>query len=136
METYLDYCKNFIIDNIENLEGQQVYACDLGFELTSAINSDGSATFSTDEAREYLKEWWDETADYWEYEEENFGEHRWNPFSDPEAYHCCMIIEGVRNLIGQVPIIEKKWDECIKITPALIKKVIKAIEDPSLEISF
>jgi len=136
METYLDYCKNFIIDNIENLEGQQIYACDLGFEITSAINANGSATFSAYKAKEYLKEWWDEVADYWEYEEDNFDEHRLNPFSDPEAYQVCMIIEGVRNLIGQVPIIEKKWDECIKITPALIKKVIKAIEDPSLEISF
>lgn len=136
METYLDYCKNFIIDNIENLEGQQVYACDLGFELTSAINADGSATYSAHKAKEYLKEWWDEAADYWQYEDENFDEHRWNPFPNPEAYHCCMVIEGVRCLLSQIPVLGEKWDECIKITPALIKKIIKAMKDPNLKISF
>lgn len=136
METYLDYCKNFIIDNIENLEGQQIYACDLGFELTSAINANGTATYSTYKAEEYLKEWWDEAADYWEYEEDNFDEHRLNPFSDPEAYQVCMIIEGVRSLLGQIPVLGEKWDECIEITPDLIKEVIKEMENPNLEISF
>lgn len=136
METYLDYCKNFIIDNIKDLEGQQIYACDLSFELTSTINANGTATYSTRVAKEYLKEWWDEAADYWQFEKDCFGQHMWNPFSRPEAYHCCMIIEGVRNLLGQIPVLVEKWDECIKITPALIKKIIKAMEDPNLEISF
>ena len=136
METYLDYCKNFIIDNIKDLEGQQIYACDLSFELTSDINANCTATFSTCKAKEYLKEWWDETADYWQFEEDNFDEHRWNPFSDPEAYQVCMIIEGVRCLLAQIPVLGEKWDECIKITPALIKKIIKAMKDPNLKISF
>lgn len=34
LESFFDYCKNYIIDHIENWEGSTKYACNLGDYLT------------------------------------------------------------------------------------------------------
>lgn len=54
-KSYTDYCKDFIIDTLPNYEDQTVYMCDLALMLTESINIDGSATYSTYEAQEYIK---------------------------------------------------------------------------------
>ena len=56
-----------------------------------------------------------------------------NPFESPEAYHVCMIIEGVNSLLSQVSYIDKKWNDKIELTEKRIKKIIKEVEN--LEIS-
>ncbi len=134
MEDYSEYCKNFIVDHIEDQKGNSVYMSDLGLELTMGINVDNTATYSTLKAKEYLKEWWDEAAEYYKYEENCFGFHRWNPFLNPEAFHCCMVIEGVNSLISQVPIVNKKWNERVEIDDTLINQIIKAMKKTKLEI--
>lgn len=136
MESYSEYCKNFIINHVENQKGRNVYMSDLGSELTMGINVNGSATYSTFKAKEYLKEWWDEAGEYYEHEEKCFEFHKWNPFLNPEAFHCCMIIEGVDNLLFQVHIVSKRWNERVEIDDTLINQIIKAMKDPKLEIQF
>lgn len=136
MENYSEYCKNFIIDNVEYQKGNTVYMSDLGSELTMGINIDSSATCSAIEATRYLKEWWDEAGEYYEHEGKSFGFHKWNPFLNPEAFHCCMIIEGVDNLLFQVPIVSKRWNERVEIDDTLINKIIKAMKDPKMKIQF
>jgi len=132
--SYSDYCKNFIIDHLENFEGNKVYSCDLGSELTQGINVNGSATYSTYEAKEYLREWWDEAGEYWEYEKDNFGENIHNPFDAPEAYMACMIIEGVRSILAQVELIDKKWNDEITLTKKNIKTILSAVNDLEVNI--
>ena len=133
-KSYTDYCKDFIKDHIENYEGQMVYACELGDSITEGINVDGSATCSTYEAKEYLKEWWDEAGEYFQYEKMNFGENLHNPFENPEAFHVCMIIQGVRSLLSQSSIIDKSWNDKIKLTKGKIKKILAEIENCEVEL--
>ena len=64
LESFLNYCKNYIIDHIEDWEGQTKYACDLGNYLTEGPNIDGSLTYSTYMAKEYIREWWYEAGEY------------------------------------------------------------------------
>lgn len=132
MEVYEDfdvYCKDFIKNHIEDHLGQTVYACDFASEITMGINVDGSATYSTYEAKEYLKEWWDEAADYYQYEEDNIGEHRWNPFENPEAYMVCMIIQGVDLLMSKIKEIEEAWDDQIEVTQELCNSICQQLDD-------
>lgn len=131
---YSEYCHEFIKDHIEGYEDQQVYACDLGMTITEGINIDGTATYSTYEAKRYLKEWWDEASDYFEYEKLNFGQNLHNPFERPEAFHVCMIIEGVRSLLSQSKYIDKHWNEEITLTEKVIKKILKQIEGKEVEL--
>lgn len=133
LETLTDYCKNFIADNLENYSNQSIYGCDLGYTITEGINIDGSCTYSTYKAKEYLKFWWDEAADYFQYEKDNFGENLHNPFERPEAFMVCMVIQGVNSLLSQVSFIDKNWNNKIELTEKNIKKIIREIKDFEVE---
>lgn len=136
METFIDYCKNYIAEHLGEYEGQKVWACDLGYEITEGPNIDGTLTYSREEAKDYIREWWDEAADYWEYEKSNFGEHSHNPFEEPEAYMVCMVIEGVRALVDSAlleltePV--EYDDEEIELTAQLIEDIKRLVaENPT-----
>ena len=133
LETLTDYCKNFIADNLENYSNQSIYGCDLGYTITEGINIDGSCTYSTYKAKEYLKFWWDEASDYFQYEKDNFGENLHNPFERPEAFMVCMVIQGVNSLLSQVSFIDKNWNNKIELTEKNIKKIIREIKDFEVE---
>lgn len=131
METFIDYCKNYILEHIDGYEGQEVYLCDLGFTLTEGPNCDGTLTYSTEKAKEYLREWWDEADDYFQYEKDNFGTPR-NPFENPEAYMVCMVIEGVRALIDDAVDtlgMNDQWNDEVELTADLIEKIKGAVEE-------
>ncbi len=134
LKTLTDYCKDFIISNIDDYSDQSIYGCDLGCTITEGINADGTCTYSTYEAKEYIKFWWDEAADYFQYEKDNFGENLHNPFENPEAYMVCMVIQGVDSLLSQISFINKNWNNEIKLTEKNIKKIIREIKD--LEVEF
>ena len=133
LETLTDYCKNFIADNLENYSNQSIYGCNLGYTITEGINIDGSCTYSTYKAKEYLKFWWDEAADYFQYEKDNFGENLHNPFERPEEFMVCMVIQGVNSLLSQVSFIDKNWNNKIELTEKNIKKIIREIKDFEVE---
>lgn len=107
METFEEYCKDFIVDNLDAYVGTDVYGCDLSSTLTEEINVNGSATFSRQKAMDYIKEWFDEAAEVYDYQVENYGRATQNPFENPEAWMVCMIIEGCANLIGQCKCMEE-----------------------------
>lgn len=128
MRTFNDYCREFIKDNIRNYENTMVYSCDLGFTITKGINCNGTATYSTHDAIEYIKEWWYDAADYSDYENLNFGE-RSNPFSNPEAFMVRMIIEGVNSILSQCSYIDEHWNENIELTDEVIDEILSEIDD-------
>ena len=133
LETLTDYCKNFIADHLENYYNQSIYGCDLGYTITEGINVDGSCTYSTYKAKEYIKFWWDEAADYFQYEKDSFGENLHNPFENPESYMVCMVIEGVNSLLSQSSFIDDNWNNEIELTEKNIKKIIQEIKDFEVE---
>lgn len=126
---FVRFCKDKIIDELQNYAGNEYYACDLGYTLTEDINADGSFTYSRELAKEYIKEWWDDASDYWEYEQMSFGEHTHNPFDNPEAYLVCMVVEGVSHILSQCEIIDKAWNDKIKLTKKNIKTITEQVEE-------
>lgn len=132
METFIDYCKNYIAENIDGYEGQRVYLSELGWTITEGPNADGTLTFSTATAMDYLAEWRWEAADYWQYEKDNFGDNLHNPFDNPEAYMVCMVIEGVRALIDGAIWklgLNDEWNDEVELTADLIEKIKGAVEE-------
>lgn len=131
MEDFVTYCKNYIADNIDEHEGEKVYLCDFGFALTEYPNCNGTLTYSREEAKDYIREWWDEADDYFQYEKDNFGTSR-NPFENPEAYMVCMVIEGVRTLIDRAITalgLDDQWNDEVELTADLIAKIKGAVEE-------
>lgn len=133
MEDFIVYCKQYIYDHIDGYRGQKVYLCDLGFTLTDGPNCDGTLTYSTEKAKEYLREWWWDAADYFEYEKDNFGgEYSHNPFENPEVYMVCMVIEGVCTLIDRAITalgLDDQWNDEVELTADLIEKIKGAVEE-------
>lgn len=131
METFIDYCKNYILKYIGGYEGQEVYLCDLGYTLTEYPNCNGTLTYSREEAKNYIREWWDEADDYFQYEKDNFGTPR-SPFENPEAYMVCMVIEGVRALIDDAVDtlgMNDQWNDEVELTADLIEKIKGAVKE-------
>lgn len=129
-ESYTEYCKNFIAEHLSSYEGQRVYMCDLAMTITEEINVDGSATYSTYEAKEYIKAWFDEAGEVYEYQKANYGECLHNPFEEPEAFHVCMIIEGVSCLLNQCDTVNgDNWNEEIELTEEIIAAILEELEE-------
>jgi hypothetical protein len=126
-----EYCKHFICDKIcwyESRKDVEVCACDLIYTLCESICTNGTATMSTDLAIEYIKEWWYDAANYFEYEEHNLGTHLFNPFKFPEPFMVCMIKWGCETLLNQVDVIKEKRKEKIKIDETLITHIKEELE--------
>lgn len=129
MESFVEYCKNHILNNIEGFEGYPSYGSDFCYEVTQEINANGTATYSRDEAKEYLKEWWNEAADYYEYHKSNFGDAPTNPFENPEAYMVCMIIAGCSFILSQCKTIDNKWNNQFTLTKKIISQIKKEVKE-------
>lgn len=135
LESFLTYCKEYIKEHIDGYVGSVVYASELGWKLTEGPNTDGSLTYNRYDAMEYLKEWWWEADDYFDYEKSEFGaESIHNPFENPEAYMVSMVIEGVNSLINQCSAIEENWNEKIELTQEIAEQICQEIEE--LEITW
>lgn len=128
-ESFDVFCKDFIKGHIEDHLGRIVYASEFASEITMGINVDGSVTYSTYKAKEYLKAWWDETADYYEYSKRNFGKVLHNPFENPEAYMVCMVIAGVDCLMAQVKEIYDAWNDQIEVTQELCNSIVAQLDN-------
>lgn len=132
MQSFEEYCKDFINDKLEEYIGITVYGADLGFTLTEGINSDGTATYSKQKAMEYIKEWFDEAGEVYQYQVDNYGKACQNPFENPEAWMVCMIIEGVNNLLGQCETVENFWNDEKEITEELMENIKSEVQDLSI----
>lgn len=129
LKSYVEYVKDFIVDNLPEYEGKEVYACDLAYTITEGINVDGSATYSRQKAVDYIKEWFDEAAEVYQYQVENYGQASQNPFENPEAWMVCMIIEGVSAVFSQCTVIDDNWNNEIELTEEIIKTILEEVQE-------
>ena len=128
IKNFVRFCKDKIIDELSNYVGNEYYACDLAYILTEDINTDGSFTYNRELAKNYIKKWWDNVSNYWEFENKNLIERRYNPFDNPEAYLVCMVVEGVATILSQCDLIDKAWNDKIKLTKKNIKTLTEQVE--------
>ena len=144
MESMKDYIIDFIIDGLNDLQG---YGCevydihDLSDILTQSINVDGSATYSTYKAIEYLKEWYHDLIGFEDYCEAMYGEKpHHTPITSPELYHCSIIIVGVDRVLIDLElefnIIETIQANNNKISKTLNHKLVKALEKRKKDYDF
>ena len=125
---FFAFCKDYILENIEEYEGNDVYACDFGITMTEGMCCDGTFTYSTAEAHRYLNEWFLEAGEFLEYEKMNFGE-RSNPFDNVEAFTVRMVSEGVRTILSRCQFIDDMWNKKFELTPEIIATIKEQVEE-------
>lgn len=123
-----DWAIEYIEDTLPEWEGQSVYGADLGAELTEGPNVDGAYIIGRQKAMDFIRDHFNDAADEYEYEKDNFGEVLHNPFENPEAFVVCMLINTVEGLLGQVPVVEEHWNEELELTKEVIDEILKALK--------
>lgn len=124
-----------IIDKLYDYEGTEIYACDLGYKLFEGENSDGTFTYSTYEAKQWIKENFDDIGEVWKELQFQFGGDflkDYNMFDNPEKFMVLIILESASYLISKCKLIEDNWNDEItldKKTIETLKEQIKELDD-------
>lgn len=124
MESFIEYLRDFIEDNLPEHEGQKFDdSYSLADALTERMNDDGSATYSRKEAEEYLKAWWDDCGEFIENFTGNFGELPANAFLESEKFQVQMIITGLERVFTLCAL-----NEPFTLSKSRIKKIINEVK--------
>jgi hypothetical protein len=133
MKDFVTYCKDYIKDNIEALEDSDVYGSELALSICEDDNANGTMTYSTKEAEQYIKEWWDDCTEFYEYAVFNFGDDyatkNLNVFADSEKFMFMMVFEGIGFLLSRVSIIDENWNDEFTLDRDTIDTILKEINE-------
>lgn len=121
-----------IIDRLYDYEDTKVYACDLAYSLFESENIDGTFTYSSYEAKEWIKNNFDEIGEVWEELKFQFGSEYlmdFNPFDNPEKFMVLVILESASYILGQCKTVQNNWDNEMTLTKENIKKIEKELKE-------
>lgn len=128
LQDFFEFCKDFILDEIDKYEGLDVYGSELCLDITDELIANGTFTMSCEMSKKYLNNWLWEAGEYSEYEKLNFGE-RSNPFKNVDAFIVCMVREGVRTILSRCQFINDKWNDKFKLTEDVISVIKEQVEE-------
>lgn len=130
--------KKWLIEEIKehlyNYEGSEVYACDLAYTIFEGENIDGSYTYSTFDAKEWIKRYWEDIGEVVEEIKFQLGsECIPNVFEEPEKFQVVIVLEGASYILSQCEYIDKHWNDKITLTKTNIKKIISQLKNDYYE---
>lgn len=121
-----------IIDKLHDYEGETVYSCDLAYTLFESENMDGTMTYNSYEAKEWIKNNFDDIGEVWEELKFQFGEDfvkDLNIFDEPEKFMVIVVLESASYLLSQCKTIDDNWNNEIKLNKTNIKKIEKELKE-------
>lgn len=121
-----------IIDKLYDYEGETVYSCDLAYTLFESENMDGSFTYSSYDAKEWIKKYFDDIGEVWEELEFEFGSDflkDYNLFNNPEKFMVLIILESASYILGQCEFLENNWNNEITLNKENIEKIEKQLKE-------
>ncbi|MCL2321022.1 MAG: hypothetical protein FWC47_02825 [Oscillospiraceae bacterium] len=125
----MDFSKEFknwllekISDALDDYEGAIVYSCDLALKLFEGENANGSVSCSSYEAKEFIRQYWDDAGEIFDDWKSNIGESL-NPFENPESFQVIMLLEGARDVLSQSSFLDDHWNDEFELTRDVIKTI-------------
>lgn len=130
----MDTLKNFVIDamidELYEMEDREIYGADLGYGIFETANCDGSYTCNAQEAKEFIKDYYEDIGDVVESIEFNLGKGSvCNCFNEPEKFQVQIMLEMSSSLIAQVSIVDDNWNNEFTLTKKVIEKITKELEE-------
>ena len=104
-----------MIDALEGMEGRDGYVSDLAFTLFEAENIDGSMTYSTYKAEQWITEHFHDLADVVEEIQDEWGITP-NPFNNPEKFMVQVALYLAESLVYESDYLLRERDETDAIT--------------------
>ena len=118
-----------IADKLNEYEGQSVYGADLAFTLFECENIDGSITYSTYKAKEWIKKHFDELGEVvermqaeWEY---NAGA---DIFDNPEKFMVSVYLWVASEICGTLETVNEFWNDSEELTAELNEKITEELK--------
>lgn len=121
-----------IIGKLYDYEDTTEYGCDLAYTLFEGENIDGSFTYNAHEAKEWIKDNYDDISEVYEELIANFGTDYlkdFNMFDNPEKFMVLIILEAANYILGRCPLIEEFWNDQLTLTKENIKTLEKQLND-------
>lgn len=130
----MDTLKNFVIDamidELNEMEGRGIYGADLGYEIFSEANCNGSYTCSTIEAENFICKYFSEIGEVVEDIKFNLGaEFIPNCFLQSEKFQVVIMLEMSNSLCGQCEFVNTNWNNEVELTEENIKLIISQLEE-------
>lgn len=122
METIKDFMVDVLKDKLDEYEGTSFYGCDLAYDLLQQYNIDGSYTYDTYEAKQWIQEHFDELGDIVKEMTEE-GLPPCNVFDNPEAFQVQIMLSVAGDLLGQCETVTSFWDDEIILERDIIDKI-------------
>lgn len=119
-----------LIEQLYNYENQTYLGCDLGYQLFESYNIDGSVTYSTYRAKEWIKEHFNDLGEIVEELKFQLGsEFIPNIFDEPEKFMVVIYLEVANYLMAQCEFIDTNWNNTIDLTTKNIEIIKKQLEE-------
>ena len=130
----MDTLKNFVIDamivELNEMEDREIYGADLGYEIFDEANCNGSYTCDAQEAKEFIKDYFESIGEVVEDIKFNLGaENIPNPFTESERFQVVIMLEMSSSLIAQVSVVDANWNNEFTLTKETIEKITKELEE-------
>ena len=130
----MDTLKNFVIDamivELNEMEDREIYGADLGYGIFETANCNGSYTCDAQEAKEFIKDYFESIGEVVEDIKFNLGaENIPNPFTESERFQVVIMLEMSSSLIAQVSIVDENWNNEFMLTKEVIEKITKELEE-------
>ena len=121
--------KEFMVEAITyklaDMEGQEVYGADLGYQVFDEANINGSYTCNAYKAKEWIKMFFDELGEVVDDIKSNLGDGSVpNPFDNPEAFQVVCMLELSSTLLGQCQTVDENWNNSMELTSETINQII------------
>lgn len=129
----MDTLKNFVIDamidELNEMEDREIYGADLGYEIFSEANCNGSYTCDAQESIDWIGKYFSEIGDVVESIEFNLGKGSvCNCFNEPEKFQVQIMLEVSSYLCNQCALVNVNWNNEIKLTEKNIKLITSRLE--------
>ena len=128
MKTLTEEIKERMISNLENMEGIEVYGCDLGYSIFESENINCTATYSTYKAREWIKEYFNELGEVVEHMN-SAGYNIPNVFDEPEQFMVQVMLEYSYAVIAKCSIVDENWNEEVTLDEKAIKLIVEQVNE-------
>lgn len=129
MENFIAYCKNHILDNIDEFVGVECCGADIAMEIMRDASSCGTLTYSTDKAIDYINVWWSDCGDYLKYQMDIYGNLVANPFHNPEKFMVGMVEIGVYNILSECSAVTKVFNEMTTIDEEMVAAIKEFVDE-------
>ena len=130
--------KNYVIDlllnELENYEGAKVYACELAYTLLECYNIDGSITYSSYDAKEWIRENYNDIGAFLENYNLYMGSDSLSNlaidiFTNPEKAMVIIVYEVAMDILSELKFIKDNWDNEINLNTKNISKIEKGLKE-------